>query len=331
MRVLVIGGSGSMSTRITQQAIELGHEVMVASRGKRPLLGVEKAQRLKVDREELRGARPHLSAFSPDVVVDSICFAPDRARDLVDLFPEVRRLVLISTVDVYGEDVGGAPVTEERKPKPVTPYAKAKLECERIVLDGLGPRATVFRPSHILGQTFLTASLWGRSPHLVDRIQKRKPVPAIDGGRNLVTPVYAADVAAWVVRSFSLDAANGQTFNAVGGQIVPQQRYYEAIARTLKVPLELLAVPSSVFRRFVDAPSQFNWHRPYSCEKASRTLDHRPRGTLEAMIRETVEYMLQAGLVRDCEDHPIDDRIVEVLSRSNDALGEVLASARGSA
>jgi uncharacterized protein YbjT (DUF2867 family) len=38
MRVLVIGGTGSFSTRITQKALERGHEVLVYSRGRRPLL-----------------------------------------------------------------------------------------------------------------------------------------------------------------------------------------------------------------------------------------------------------------------------------------------------
>jgi nucleoside-diphosphate-sugar epimerase len=32
MRVLVIGGTGSFSTRITQKALERGHEVLVCAR-----------------------------------------------------------------------------------------------------------------------------------------------------------------------------------------------------------------------------------------------------------------------------------------------------------
>ena len=46
------------------------------------------------------------------------------------------------------------------------------------------------------------------APYLVDRLRKGKPIPAIDGGRNLMTPVYARDIAHWVLASF--DYAGGR-------------------------------------------------------------------------------------------------------------------------
>lgn len=332
MRILIIGGTGSFSSRITEKAFQRGHQVLVYARGRRPLFGAPLAtgddgagvRMLAAERQALREHARELEAFAPDVVVDSICFEPARAHDLVHLFPGARRVVLISTVDVYGEDIGCVPVTEEQAPRPVTPYAKAKLACEEIVLGELGTRATVFRPSHILGRTFLTTSLWGRSPHLVSRISKGKIIPAIDGGRNLMTPVYAADAAEWVVRSFDAPAADGQVINAVGGEVITQKRYYEAVARALGVQLRLLPVPSQLFRRYVDAPSQFNWHRPYSCAKAVSLLGYAPRATVELMLEETVSFMRDHGLVRDCEEQPYDDALVELLLRHEAELGALL-------
>jgi nucleoside-diphosphate-sugar epimerase len=321
MRVLVIGGTGSFSSRVTQKALQRGHDVLVYSRGRRPLLEVVGARMLQGERATLREQRERLAAFAPEVIVDSICFEPARAADLVELFPAARRVVLISSVDVYGEDIGARPVTEERVPAPVTAYAKAKLACEQVVLNGLGPRATVFRPSHILGRTFLTASLWGRSPYLVDRLRKHKPVVAIDGGRNLLTPVHAPDVAEWVVNSFDQPAADGQIINAVGPEIISMQRYYECIADVLGVQLELLGVASKVFKRYFDAPPQFNWHRPYSCAKAVELLGYVPLGTPEIMIEETVRFMLEQALVKDCSEQPFDDALVEILTRQQSELG----------
>jgi nucleoside-diphosphate-sugar epimerase len=321
MRVLIIGGTGSFSTRVTQKALERGHDVMVYARGRRPLVDGLRARMFLAERSALRQHGAALREFAPEVVVDSICFSAADAEDLVALFPAVRRLVLISTVDVYGEDIGAAPVSEERRPEPVTAYAQGKLASERVVLDGLGSRATVMRPSHILGRGFLTTSLWGRSPYLVSRLQQGKPVPAIDGGRNLLTPVYAADAAEWVVRSFQDSAADGQIFNAVGGQTITQKRYYECIAEVLGVELELLPVHSPIFRRYFAAPSQFNWHRPYSCAKAVMRLGYAPLGTPEIMLEETVRHMLQNGLVRDSAEQPFDDQLVELLARHARELG----------
>src|SRR5687767_446291 len=102
MRALIIGGTGSFSTRVTQKALERGHDVMVYARGQRPLLDGLPARFFSAQRSELRQQADALAAFAPEVVVDSICFNPAQAEDLVALFPSVRRLVLISTVDVYG-------------------------------------------------------------------------------------------------------------------------------------------------------------------------------------------------------------------------------------
>jgi nucleoside-diphosphate-sugar epimerase len=323
MRVLLIGGTGSFTGRVTEKAVQRGHDVLVYSRGQRPLLGDHAVRRLHAERAHLREHARELAEFAPDVVVDSICFQARDAEDLVQLFGSARRVILISSVDVYGGDVGASPVTEEREPAPVTSYARAKLSCEEIVLGGLGRRATVFRPSHILGRTFLTTSLWGRSPYLVDRVSKRKPVPAIDGGRNLMTPVYAVDVAEWVVRSFDTEAADAQIFNAVGGQIITQRHYYECVARALGVTLELFAVPSQVFKRYFDMPIQFNWHRPYSCAKAVSQLGYEPIGTPELMLAETVEFMLKNGLVKDSGEQRFDDDLIELLVRHEAELGSL--------
>ncbi len=222
MRVLIIGGTGKFSGRVTEAVVARGHEVMLYNRGRRPLPEGIDVPVLQGERSALRDHTAEIAAFDPEAVIDSICFKPADAEALVALFPHVRRLVMISTVDTYGEDIGAAPVTEDRVPEPVSDYGKGKLACERLLLEALGGRVTIFRPSHILGRGFLTTSLWSRSPYLVDRLRKGKAIPAIDGGRNLMTPVYAGDIAEWRVRALDNPAADGQVFNAVGPEIICQ-------------------------------------------------------------------------------------------------------------
>jgi nucleoside-diphosphate-sugar epimerase len=323
MRVLIIGGTGGLSSRITERALESGHRVLIYHRGRRGLMPGVVPEQIVADRAELRARAGEIARFSPDAIVDSICFSPAQAEDLIAIAGNARRVVLISTVDTYGEEIGCSPVSEERAPAPVSPYAKGKVECERLVLGALGPRATIVRPSHILGRGFVTTSLWGRSPHLVDRIRKNKPIPAIDGGRNVLTPVHALDAAEWVLRCLDNPVADGEIFNAVGGQIITQRRYYEAIASVLGVELRLLAVPSLVFKRCFEQPPQFNWHRPYSCQKAVERLGYAPRATPESMLEETVRFMLEHGLAKDSSEQPFDDHLVELLERHETELASL--------
>jgi len=329
MRVLMIGGTGAFSGRITERVVRAGHDVVLYNRGQRPQPNGLELPAIVGERRELRAHLHEIAAFNPEVVVDSICYLPAEAEDLVALFPQAKRIVFISSVDVYGEEIGGAPVTEDRVPTPVTDYGKGKLACEQLLLSSLAEVVTIFRPSHILGRGFLTTSLWGRSPYLVDRIRRGKCVPAIDGGRNLMTPVYAGDIAEWVVRAFDNAAAGGQVFNAVGGEIICQKRYYQAIAEALGVELRLVAVPSHIFRQHLASPPQFNWHRPYSCQKAVRLLGYAPQYTPEMMLRETVEYMIAHDMVRDCDEQPFDDQLVALLRRHETELAALLRQKAG--
>ena len=325
MRVLIIGGTGSFSGRITESVVARGHQVALYNRGQRAASTSAHVPTILGERSALREHMADIATFSPEAVIDSICYTPDQAEDLTSLFPQVRRLVFISSVDAYGQEIGCSPVSEDRPPAPVTEYGRDKLACEHVLLSALGAAVTAFRPSHILGRGFQTTSLWGRTPFLVDRLRKHKAIPAIDGGRNLMTPVSAGDAAEWVARSLDNPAADGQVFNAVGSEIICQRDYYECIARALSVPLQLVAIPSYLFRRHFESPPQFNWHRPYSCQKAVSLLGYRPQYTVETMIRETVDYMLANNLVRDCAEDPFDDRLVELLLRHEAELDALLA------
>ena len=334
MRVIVIGGTGAFASRVTQDCLDAGDEVLVVTRGQRT--GSLTAQQpgltwLHADRNQLTDHREQLEAFAPDAVVDAICFNPDHARQLVDLFPDVPRVVMISTVDVYGEEVGADLVTEDWQPNPMTPYAVGKAHAERVVLAGLGGNATIIRPSHMLGRGFLTNGLWGRTEHVVARLRAGLPVAVLDGGRGVITPVYAGDVATWVRASFALPRADGEVFNAVGGWRVTMRDYVQAIADHLGVPTSITSVPSPIVREALAMPTQFAFHRPYSSAKATTLLGHRPAGTLPSMIAETVAAMpvldlgspdgLPAALLAA---NAAENALHELVARQEAELAEVL-------
>ncbi|UFU02988.1 NAD-dependent epimerase/dehydratase family protein [Ruania suaedae] len=290
MRTLVLGGTGAFGSRVTQAFLDRGDQVMILTRGRRaPATTVqsERLSSLQADRHDLRRHRDELDAFGPDVVVDAICFTAEHAQQLVELFDGTRRVVMISTVDVYGADVGAAPVGEDRPCAPVSDYARGKVAAEQIVLEGLGSRAVVVRPSHMLGRGYGTAGLWGRTEHVVARLRAGLPIAMIDGGRGVTTPVHAADVAAWVLATVDNPAADGEVFNAVGAQITTQWHYYAAIAELLGVPLRAVSVPGAALAQ-AGIANPFLFHRPYSCAKAVRVLGRAPEATLGSMLAETI-------------------------------------------
>lgn len=325
MRVLVIGGSGAFSSRLVEAAAAAGHELLVLSRGQRPLAAA--GRHLRADRQQLRDHAAELRAFAPEVVVDAICFQPAQAQDLVELFGHARRVVLISSTDVYGEDIGGAPVDESRAPAPATDYARGKLACERVLLGGLGSRGTVVRPSHMIGRGFHLTSPWGRNATIADRLRRGLALPAIDGGRNLMTPVHALDVARCVLATFGEPRADGEVFNAVGAEVVTQRRYLECAAVLLGAPMpQLLTLPATLFRRHSDIGSALHFHRPYSAAKGSQLLGHAPRSSLEMAMGEMLDHLQGQGLVAAAESDARFDRVCALLLKQRDELDRLLAA-----
>jgi nucleoside-diphosphate-sugar epimerase len=321
MKILITGGTGNLSGRITETALEKNHTVALFNRGKQGT--VKNTTQITGDINDIQKYSSEIEKFSPDAIIDTVCRTPKQISSLIDLSKNVKKLIFISTVDVYGEDVGCFPATEEKVPAPATIYGKDRYEAEKLLLEKIPDKAVIFRSSHILGKGFLTVSLWGRSPYIVDRILKGKPIPAIDGGRNLMTPVYSKDIAEWIFLALENDAAAGNIFNACGNEIVTQKYYYETIGKVLGKTVEIQHVPSSIFKKCFSTPSHLNFHRPYSNRKITELTKYSSATTLEKMINETVTFMIKNKLVKNSDEDPFDDKLSDLLKKHERELEEL--------
>ena len=86
MRVVVIGGTGHIGTFLIPRLVDEGHEVIVASRGKRQPYLTHRAwnevRHIEVDRaaeDEAGTFGSRIVALNADAVVDLICFTPESA------------------------------------------------------------------------------------------------------------------------------------------------------------------------------------------------------------------------------------------------------------
>src|SRR5512143_943614 len=104
----------------------------------------------------------------------------------------ISRIVLFSTISVYG-DSGGRTLTEESPPRPVSDYARTKLEAEKIVLDARCPSGpplgTVLRLAAVYGPR-----VKGNYLRLLRALAGRRFVP-VGKGTNRRTLIYEEDVA----------------------------------------------------------------------------------------------------------------------------------------
>lgn len=223
LRILFLGGTGFLGPRQVEYALARGHEVTLFNRGKSaPGLYGDRVEILLGDRDAKVGAG--LSALQGtrrwDAVIDNSGYVPRHVRDAIELLQDrVGRYVYVSTVAVY--DPAGGPVFDERstlRPAPVPAtevvsgetYGPLKAECDRIVQAALGARATIVRPTYIVGPGDDT----DRFTYWVDRVARGGTVLAPPGLGIELQWVDVRDLCPWIVALAERDQPG--IYNAAG-------------------------------------------------------------------------------------------------------------------
>src|SRR5271167_2681912 len=102
MRVLVIGGTGLISSACVLAAQRAGHDLWLVNRGQSRLASaVSEEQVVIADATNAAQLRDALQGLSWDVVVQFVGFRPDHVADDIETFADVGHYVFISSTSVY--------------------------------------------------------------------------------------------------------------------------------------------------------------------------------------------------------------------------------------
>jgi nucleoside-diphosphate-sugar epimerase len=141
------------------------------------------------------------------------------------------RVVLMSTIAVYGSAAAQRGVDEDAPARPESFYAQTKLAAEQVALaarraDGL-PLATVLRSAAVYGPR-----VKGNYERLVRALAKRRFLP-IGPGDNLRTVVHEEDLASAVALAARAERAAGRVYNVSDGEPHPLRDIIAAICAAL--------------------------------------------------------------------------------------------------
>jgi nucleoside-diphosphate-sugar epimerase len=163
--------------------------------------------------------------------------------DLLDvsLAAGVRRFVHVSSIVVYGTNVGGA--ADESAPLRVerhNPYSWSKVMGEEVVGRYVRERSapvTVVRPGWVYGPR--DTGSFGRFASMIEK----GGMIVMGSGLNRVPLVYVADVAQGILMAGEADAAKGRAYTLVNDDPVTPNDYFRAIARELGAPPPRFRLP----------------------------------------------------------------------------------------
>ncbi len=295
MNLLIIGGTGFLSSAIVEAGIAAGHAVTILTRGRRSNPIPPSVRCLVADRSDAASFRAAVAGKSFDAVVDAICFNPEHARQNIDVFSgNAGRLVMISTDFVYSVSARRVPVPEDTLRNAPTEYGRNKAAAEDILLAAAHRLpATILRPPHIVGAGSLlgTGSLQGRDAALPARLKRGEPIVLLDGGALLIQPADKRDIGGACLDALASSASIGRVYNCVGPEAVTTRRYYELIAEALGVRLQVVSLPSDVYLAAYPERASFACHRAYCTEALARDTGFHASIPLEQSLQEMIAWL----------------------------------------
>jgi nucleoside-diphosphate-sugar epimerase len=325
MDVLVLGGTGLISTGITRQLAAADHDVTVFNRGERAARIPDGVERVRGDRYDYDRFERQMADLDPECVVDMICFTEADAESAVRAFGgRATQYVLCSTVDVYDRPADRNPIPETAQRHDadhhVSEYGADKTAAEDAVLAAHHRgefAATVVRPWSTYGETGGINHTFGQGTYYLDRIRRGLPIVVHGDGSGLWGPAHRDDVARAFVNALGNRRAYGEAYNVTSEETMAWDVYHRKVARALDAPdPDLVHVPTELLREA--APERtgmladhFQFSTVFDNAKAKRDLDYRYTVEFEAGVRRTFEWLDERDRIDDAESEALDDRIVE--------------------
>jgi nucleoside-diphosphate-sugar epimerase len=253
MKVLFIGGTGTISSAVSRQAMAKGVELYLLNRGLKtaPQPG---SHSLIADINQPDEVRAALQGLQFDVVVNWIAYtAADIERDLALFKGRVEQYIFISSAAAYQKPPAHYLITEAtRLQNPFWDYARNKIACEERLLqarDGEGFPSTIVRPSYTYERNFPVAIGGGSSYTLADRLKKGRPIIVHGDGTSLWVVTHAEDFARGFIGLLGNQEAIGHAFHITSDEVQTWEQIYRTIAEAIGVEANIVHIPSDFIAR----------------------------------------------------------------------------------
>jgi nucleoside-diphosphate-sugar epimerase len=248
MKMLFIGGTGFISTAVSQQAIARGFELYTLNRGlRRP--ASPGSHPLVADIHDPTEVSQALQSHQFDVVVDWIAYTPqDIERDLALFAGRVKQYVFISSASAYQKPPTHYIITESTPlNNPYWEYSRSKIACEERLMQAYrlqGFPVTIVRPS-LTYDTNLPIAIGGWGCYtLADRLKKGLPIIVHGDGSSLWVVTHAEDFGRGFLGLIGNEQALGEAFQITSDEVLTWNQIYQTIAEALGVEANIVHIPT---------------------------------------------------------------------------------------
>lgn len=250
MNVLMIGGTGTISTPITD-ALTKNKDInlYVLNRGNKPLL--DGAHQLIGDFNDEVMMKEISDKYNFDIVCNFIIFKPEQAYAQLNIFKgKIKQYIFISTVATYNHETAICINEDHEQNNQYSEYGRIKTKCEEIFLEAYkkdGFPITIVRPSQTYSNDRIPLSVKGSSCYsVINRMLSGKPVIVHGDGKSAWHSTHADDFALGFIPLIGNYDAIGEAYHVINDEITSWDMIYHHLYKLLNIEPNIVHIPSDI-------------------------------------------------------------------------------------
>lgn len=341
MKVLFIGGTGTISSGIVKRLLEMEDwEVWLLNRGNRNNFVSDRLHFITADINDENDVVKKLDGMYFDVVGEFIGFVPEHVeRDYRIFKDKTNQYIYISSASAYHKPAADYRITEGTTlANPYWEYSRNKIACEEFLMKKYREESfpvTIVRPSHTYDERSIPLGVHGSkgSWQVIKRIMDGKPVIIQGDGTSLWVLTHNSDFAIGYTALMGNKHAIGEAFQVTGDEILTWNQIYMTIADALGVKLNAYHVSSDFL---VSVGKQYDFEGSLIGDKSTSVVfdnaklkriapDMKTNVPFSKGVRIALDYVLSHPDECQMEDPEFDrwcDKVIDVLEKAKEEMNK---------
>ena len=303
MKILIVGGTGILSSAVVNNCLEKDMDVYMINRGKRVEIINSRAKLIKCDIHDLIKVEQLLGNLCFDTVIDFLVYNVEQLKYSLSLFGKrSKQYIFISTTAVYNTSQKGVLTEESELVQHKWKYSIEKNKCEKFLKEYCTQEHinyTIIRPGVNFGNTRIPYGIYptiGQHWTLIGRLLNGKPIITWNQGLNRHNITRVEDFAEGVSKLIGKEQAYGEAFNIVGDYSYTWLEVINTLGKLLGVTPQIIDIPTTYYAK--EIPQRYGelvGGRAKDCVCSNQKLksiapDYITKYNIEEGLKKTIDF-----------------------------------------
>jgi nucleoside-diphosphate-sugar epimerase/polysaccharide pyruvyl transferase WcaK-like protein len=254
LNILIIGGSGILSSAVVDCCLSKGYNVTMMNRGNDDFFTNPKAKIIICDARNEGKVKKQIDGLHFDVIIDFIVYNQEQLEKSLSLFGNIAdQYIFISSAQVYNTSISKVHTEEDETPQSLWSYSINKDESEKYLKQYCNKHNityTIVRPGVNYDNRRIPYGMcppYGMHWTIVARILAGKPIITWNNAQNKLNITRAEDFAEGLTGLLGNETAYNESVNIVGDYVYSWQQVLDTLGEILKIPVLSVDLPLDAY------------------------------------------------------------------------------------